>query len=458
MTRRVTRRTFLASGSMASAGALLAPRQPSPRVHDVVVLGAGMAGLTAARRLAKAGLDVVVLEARDRVGGRMHTLTDPTPHGIEVGAQVVHGSRADTWELLRELGTETRPIGGARRSMSWSKDRGFYKRDYKHYGQVVERIAAEFSEYRGGDMSYEAFLEKIGLTTEERELVADEALGWASEPDEISLRSVMEDNPTWEAYLDVNYQVVGGYSGVAAKMAEELDGKIYLSSVIDSIEWKRGNVRINVTREGRSETVHAERAVVTLPIGVLQTGKPSFSPALPEWKRKSIDALRMGRVVVAHFLFDRYFWREQEIRGFMARAGRISIYDPHPDESGMPVLMGWIDGTAAQELSNLGIEDGKARVLEWIDTAFADVDVKKHLKWSNLRDWIADPYSLGCYSFTRPGGKGQRAVLATPIEESLYFAGEATVEPPHYQTVHGAYRSGKRAAREILAGLGMAAD
>ena len=92
MTKTITRRRFIASGSMASAGALLAPRQTAPRVHDVAVLGAGMAGLTAARRLSRAGLDVVVVEARDRVGGRMHTLKDPTAHGVEVGAQMVHGS------------------------------------------------------------------------------------------------------------------------------------------------------------------------------------------------------------------------------------------------------------------------------------------------------------------------------------------------------------------------------
>ena len=194
---------------------------------------------------------------------------------------------------------------------------------------------------------------------------------------------------------------------------------------------------------------------MTLPIGILQTERPHFSPALPAWKRQSIDALQMGHVVVAHFLFDDFFWREKEIRGFRARGGRISIYDPHPNDAGMPVLAGWIDGSAAKELSELGIDAGKARALDWIDTAFDDVDVKKHLQWSNLRDWIGDPYSWGCYSFTRPGGLNQRAVLATPIEESLYFAGEATAEAPHYQTVHGAYRSGKRAAREILATLGM---
>jgi monoamine oxidase len=112
-------------------------------------------------------------------------------------------------------------------------------------------------------------------------------------------------------------------------------------------------------------------------------------------------------------------------------------------------------GSAAQELSDLGREAGLDRALSWIEAAFPAAGVRRRLAWSSLRDWLRDPWSLGSYSFTRPRGSGMRGVLATPIQDALYFAGEATEPAPHYQTVHGAYTSGRRAAREILAALGL---
>jgi monoamine oxidase len=121
----------------------------------------------------------------------------------------------------------------------------------------------------------------------------------------------------------------------------------------------------------------------------------------------------------------------------------------------MPVLQAWLVGRSAQEVSDLGPEAGVDRILSWIEEALPGSDARRRLEWWGMGDWIRDPFSIGSYSVTRPGGYGQRAVLATPIQDRLYFAGEATAPGPHYQTVHGAYSSGRRAAREILAALGL---
>ena len=106
--RHVDRRTFLSGAALIGAGFALpgCTSLPPRGAPDVVVLGAGMAGLTAAHSLHRAGLDVIVLEARERVGGRIHTLADPAPHGVEIGAQMIHGSRAPTWQLIREFGSQ----------------------------------------------------------------------------------------------------------------------------------------------------------------------------------------------------------------------------------------------------------------------------------------------------------------------------------------------------------------
>lgn len=453
---RFTRRNFLRTAALAGAGAALhgCGRSLIQKSHDVVVIGAGMAGLTAARDMLGAGLEVVVLEARDRVGGRIHTLHEPAPHGLEIGAQMIHGSRAPTWELVREFGIETRPFPDWI-TWPWSAAAGFQKPDRVREAGVEERLERAFHAYRGEDVSFQRFLDDQKFTPEEQESLGEHALSWSSEPAEISLRAAMEDEAAWEMYFDRNYQVVGGYDRLPRKLADALGDRVRLSSVVREIAWGRYDAVVSYERNGRTETARARRALVTLPIGVLQSDTPVFSPELPAWKRESIRSLKMGRVVVVHFLFDTWFWRDAVpgLPGFSTRGGRISFWDPHPIGTGAPVLLGWITGVPAQELSDLGGEAARDRALGWVEEVFPSSGARQRLKWSSVRDWLKDPYSHGSYSFTCPGGAMARSILATPIE-GLHFAGEATAAPPHYQTVHGAYLSGRRAGREILAAMG----
>jgi monoamine oxidase len=465
----IDRRLFLSQAAVLGGAALLPGCAPGPRAAaraDVLVIGAGIAGLAAARDLARAGMDVLVLEACDRVGGRIQSLHEPPAHGVEIGALMIHGSRADTWEVVREFGIETRPLEGWA-TWAFRPGHGFRPDDADHE-RVHAALLEAFHRERGEDTSLADFLTRVRATPGDRDLITRDALSWSAEPDEVSLRAVFEDNAAWEVYLDSNYQVIGGYDQIPARIAGELGDRVRLASPVRRIAWGRDGVTVEVAGvggEGRDfagegasaggAALRARRVLVTLPIGILQTGDPEFLPALPDWKRTAIDGLRMGQVVVVHFLFGDHFWRK-EVRGlpgWHARGDRISFWDPHPAGTGAPVLLGWITGSAARELSGLGQEAGLDRALSWVEQAFPRAGVRRRLVWSSLRDWVADPWSRGSYSFTRPGGSGARATLATPIQDVLYFAGEATVPPPHYQTVHGAYRSGRRAAREILAAL-----
>jgi monoamine oxidase len=446
----------LRTAALAGAGVALQRCAGSfiQKSHDVVVIGAGMAGLSAARDLARAGLDVLVLEARERVGGRIQTLHEPSPHGLELGAQMIHGSRAPTWELVREFGVETRPFGDWT-TWAWAPATGFQKPDPARTEEIEVRLSRAYHAYHGEDATFQQFLDDLKFAPEEQDNVAEHALSWSAEPSEISLRAAMEDEAAWDSYHDRDYQVVGGYDRLPRKLADGLGERVRLSCVVRQIEWGRYGALVSYERRGRAEKARARRAVLTLPIGVLQSGTPVFSPDLPPWKKRAVQSLKMGRVVVVHFLFDASFWRDlvPGLPGWSARGGRVSFWDPHPAGTGAPVLLGWITGASAQELSDLGEEAGRERALGWVAEAFPTAGVRQRLKWSSLRDWLRDPYTFGSYSFTCPGGALERAVLATPLE-GLHFAGEATAAAPHYQTVHGAYLSGRRAAREILAALG----
>jgi monoamine oxidase len=190
-------------------------------------------------------------------------------------------------------------------------------------------------------------------------------------------------------------------------------------------------------------------------MGVLQARKLSFSPELPAWKRRSIDALPLGSVTVVYLRFKDKFWLEKGVTSWSTPGRGISFSDHHPEGISEACLSGYITGPASRELSKLGEKEGIERALDWVHQAFPSMNVRERLEWSHLRDWTGDPHTLGSYSYTRPGGYGQRAIYATPIEDTLYFAGEGSYAPGEITTVHSAYVSGRRAAREILSSQGM---
>ena len=133
--------------------------------------------------------------------------------------------------------------------------------------------------------------------------------------------------------------------------------------------------------------------------------------------------------------------------------GRVRFTVPHQSGEGPPALSIWITGHATTALVGLAPRAVQDRILDWIETALPGSDARRLQRWAALKDWQREPLALGACSFPRPGGRYAHELLATPLQGALFFAGEATVGAPEYQTVHGAYRSGLRAAREVLAQL-----
>jgi monoamine oxidase len=431
--------------------------------YDVVIIGAGIAGMTAARLLGNngLGLKVLVLEARDRVGGRMYSVPDQkrelSPHGIELGAQYIHGSSAETWELVSEfeLSTRSRNELGEPDVRHFRPGQSAYRPDWRAQEQLLQRLQVAWDAYKGPDISYQAFVATLGLTPEEVELLDAEAISWSGDPSRLSAEAALLDGALWDDYQDEDYQLKHGYSRLADKLAAELSGSIQLSSEVKEVYWGANLAGIYYKYYGATASLSTRRVISTLPLGVLQSGQVSMKPDLPDWKQQAIDSLEMGQVVVIQMLFAEPVG-DGTVRapGGFSTPGEDIYFDlPHPTPDGEQPVTGWFSASAAQQLSDMGERAAVEMIMTWLGTASGDNQLQEKLKWHYYKDWVKDPYSLGSYSITRPGGRGQREVLGRPMLDTVFFAGEATAPPPHYQTVHGAYMSGKRVAAEVSASL-----
>ncbi len=430
---------------------------------DVVIIGAGVSGLRAAGALRKSGHSVLVLEARDRIGGRVWTRHEPGLSApIELGAEFIHGQVPETFELLQEVGKAALDTSGAHWTLL---DGRLAQRTEDLFGDI-QKACARSRVLDEPDVSFETFLnrsERHGLSVEAAALARSFVEGFdAADPARVSAHFVAQEWGTGGMLDAPQFRPLGGYSSVISALAGSLDRgmmRLQLQTVVREIRWERGAVEVDAVFQDQPFRITASRAIITLPLGVLQaaaesSGAVRFTPAL-DAKHKALAVLASGPVLKLSLRFRQAFWetleggRYQDASFFHSPATAFpTFWTPKPLHA--PLLTAWVGGPKAARLSKTPTPDIIREALSNLAVVFGGLlQSEFELEAAYLHNWQLDPFARGAYSYVTVGGGGARRMLAAPLEQTLFFAGEATNTGDEAATVTGALQSGARAAREV---------
>ena len=448
---------------------------------DVIIVGAGVAGLAAARLLAEAGLRVLILEARGRIGGRVWTIYSPEGAPVELGAEFIHGLPPNIFDKIRAADLDVREFTGPK----WIQANGKLQRDQDFFAEtnrVLDRI-----DPHGPDRSFSRFLSEIEDD--------DDAKLWGLEfvegfhgalAERISVHSLLRSRKAEEELQgERSFRLTRGYGELLRVMKEALPQDriaIRLNTTVHCVRWARHKVSVGARTAGEEAEFSAPRLLVTLPLSVLQAppdspGAVNFEPALEE-KKSALLLLFMGQAIRLSMMFSERWW--DHAAGSRYGSGELrdmsfifshqewfptwwtsAVSHPSTPTEGAPgapvsspLLTGWAASRRGERLSGKSGHFMRDRALDSLSSIFEYPrrKLEQMLQGWYVHDWQSDRFSRGSYSYVGVDGEGAQADLAHPLADTLFFAGEATNSDGHHGEVHGAIETGERAAREILAG------
>lgn len=438
--------------------------------NDVVIIGAGAAGLAAARDLDDAGLRIAVLEARDRIGGRILTHREPgLPDPIELGAEFIHGDADETQAILDAAGLRSVDIDGRR----FESNRGRL-RAADDIWQRLHRVMRHLPTSSKDDESFREFLNRQPGGRREghnRRLALQFVEGFmAADAQRVSALSMAgDDDPTGDPAAQRTGRVVDGYDGVIEALAKPVAGFIRRSVLVTRVRWKPGRVDVESrsATDGRTRPViRARRLILTVPLGVLQApfgalGSIEFDPPLAG-KAEPLAQMAMGSIMRVVLRFKTRFWTSESLaqRAGVPSLESLSFVQSNDEDFPVwwtqypfrtPVVVGWRGGPRARildRLSPVGLTDcAVASLARTFHVPARRLQTLLAGSWAH--HWDNDPLSRGAYSYQLVGGSTAPADLSRPLGGTLYFAGEATAPDGRIGTVDGAIASGQRAAQQV---------
>lgn len=461
---------------------------------SVIIIGAGAAGLLAARELSAAGLSVLVLEAAAMPGGRIFTLEDKGFSGyVEAGAEFVHGALPITLQLLKEGGISYRPIKGRMVQVQkgeWGKQNMFAG----EWDELMEKMQALEEEGPEKDIPIADFLARefpgekhAGLRMSVQRFAEGYDLA------DIGTASTLALHKEWKEEGQEEYRINGGYGRLVHFLVDQcrtMGCQIHYGSPAKEIRWQKGRVEV-VTAGGQSFA--GGKLLITASLGILQmdasslappsadpsgpsqsatsqpsqvaasspadpsqltasSGALSFYPPIPDYQR-AVQQMGYGSVIKILIEFREPFWEDKGkgVSFILSDEEVPTWWLQSPENSSL--LTGWLTGSAMKRFRTFDKDRRMDLCLQSLASIFGrDIGfMREQLVASYVADWPSAPYIKGGYSFDTVESENARRLLCTPIQQTIYFAGEALYEGPSPGTVEAAFTSGKEAAEKIIA-------
>jgi len=444
------RRGFVRNAVAGLAGGLLLPtallsckksKGSFPEGFRVIIVGAGAAGLYAAKKMKEHGAEVVILEASDRIGGRIRKLDGFADFGIDLGAEWIHGHKALSRNLAQSAGF----------SVFEDQSDTRYWIDGNMLGSVpsseveqLRRILEGEQSYSGPDISLRDRATQLGLPESHAGVLEALAGLYGTRSSLLSLKYTPREYENWSAgtkdFKFARTQFDFLHEVVAASVKDDVITNVPVTSVNYS-----GNTVSVTTLDG---TVHeADCVLVTVSLGVLKAGLIDFSPSLPDEKLDAIQSVGIDAGMKVFLKFSQNFWDRLSIIGATVCP---AYYDAGLGKGGSDHVLGaFLMGEKAAYLSALE-EAAIPELLAELDSIY-NGQATATFQDARIMNWLREPYVLGAYSFSSLGIGNKRQALATSVNDRLFFAGEATHTEGHFQTVHGALETGEREFERILA-------
>jgi polyamine oxidase len=435
------------------------------RAERVIVVGAGMAGLVAARLLHDSGFAVTVLEARSRLGGRVWT-DDRLGAPLDLGGSWVHGVEGNPLTLWCEkLGIELIENQGERllideRATAPTREG---QRRRAVMGRMAFKAAIEWATWKSKAMARVNGPRSISVKQAVEPLLRAR---WLPEVDRLVVATFVEmsegvQSAPWDKVaaeewfptegLDRNAQPKGGFHRLIADARQGLD--VRRGAAVERVAWSGAGVTA-ILHGG--ERIEADRAVIAVPVGLLRAGLPVLDPGPPQAQRAALDRLGYGGGILGklYLRFPRRFWPEQpkwfgRLPDAPERRGTFNTWVSHQQETGLPILLSFCNGATAIHLDREASDaEVTAVAMKSLRTMFGN-DIPEPEAVSFPR-WLSDPWSRGGYSYPGVGSDpDDGTAYARPLGDRVFFAGEAT-EPVEYGTVHAALWSGEQTAEAIF--------
>ncbi|MBN9482996.1 MAG: hypothetical protein BGO70_01755 [Bacteroidetes bacterium 43-93] len=409
--------------------------------QDIIIIGAGIAGLVAARTLSEKHR-VTILEASDRLGGRIFSNTlGPISGIVERGAEFIHGDAEETIKLLKEAGIKYKSMAGH----MYRKEDGSLKKETEiteHWDAMMDKMKDA-----PADLILNDFLNAY-FPGEAYEGLRQQAAGYAQGFD-LADAKYATIGPLYNEWSNENYEnyfIPGGYSELIKFLAERCKDngcEIITNTIVNQVVWKQGLVTVHAG----NGTIHSgEKIIITVPVSILQNSDHKaaiqFTPAIKQYSYAARQ-IGFGHIIKAVLEF-----REDFIKKDIGFVVSDQLFPTWWTLHQRTVWTGWLGGPKAKNIAHLNDEE----LLEKALVSFASIfnmsmpELSAQLKSWEIVNWQRNEYALGGYSYALKGTNEAIALLSTPIQDTIYFAGEALYSGPHPGTVEAAIVSAQKLA------------